>query len=171
MSRPTKIFFSLISLLLLCCTREIPELSPEEKFEIYLKDFFNSWSEENPLFTKSDEELEIEMVEKNASSPTYSAHVVFPFNWTEFLYQEESDFAQGYETTIQIKSQIEVTHSFKDGNWSFDSARQYDFNSTMIEHADNYSKIIGDAWIKRLPAEKPFIQKELFKRIPPNRDY
>jgi hypothetical protein len=41
----------------------------------------------------------------------------------------------------------------------------------MIENADDYSKVIGNAWIKRLPVEKPFTQEDLFKRIPPNRDY
>ena len=50
-----------------------------------------------------------------------------------------------------------------DGNWSFASARQYECNTTMIEHADDYSKIIGNAWIKRLPVEKPFTEGELFK--------
>ena len=83
---------------------------------------------------------------------------------------EESDFAQGYDVTIQVKSTVEVTHEYNDGNWSFASARQYDFNTTMIEHADDYSKIIGNAWIKRLPVEKPFTEADLFKRIPPNRE-
>ena len=84
---------------------------------------------------------------------------------------EESDFAQGYEVTIQVKSKVEVIHQYEDGNWTFASARQYDFNSTMIEHVDDYSKVIGNAWIRRLPEEKSFTVEDLYKRIPPNRNY
>ena len=160
-------FFSL----LLGCTQQAPELSPKEKFEIYHKNFLNSWTKANPLFQSSSEELQIEVIEKNATALLYSASLSFPLNWTEVQYMEESDFAQGYEVTIQVRSKVEVMHEYKDGNWTFASARQYDFNSTMIENADDYSRVIGNAWIKRLPVEKPFTQKELFKRIPPNRDY
>ena len=32
----------------------------------------------------------------------------FPFNWTEYLYQEESDFAQGYDTILQVGSKISL---------------------------------------------------------------
>ncbi len=167
----TRTFFLIIPLFLFCCTQEIPELSPKEKFHIYADQFLTSWNEENPLFKKSANELEIEIIEKNASAQLYSANMKFPLNWTEFQYKEESDFAQGYDVTIQVRSQVEVSHHFNDGNWSFATARQYDYNTTMIEHADAYSKVIGNAWIKRLPVEKPFTQEELFKRIPPNRDY
>lgn len=166
-----KLFILIIPLILVCCTREIPELSPKEKFQIYLNDFLDSWHQANPLFKKSAEDLVIKVIEENATTQTYSANVIFPLNWTEFQYQEESDFAQGYDAIIQIKSLIEVRHNYSDGNWSFAAARQFDFNTTMIEHANDYSKIIGNEWIKRLPVEKPFTQKELFKRIPPNRDY
>ena len=160
-------FFSLF----LCCTQQPAELSPKEKFEKYHKNFLSSWSEANPVFASSSEDLQVEIIEKNASAQLYSANLSFPLNWTEIQYMEESDFAQGYEVTIQVRSKVEVIHEYKDGNWTFASARQYDFNSTMIENADDYSKVIGNAWIKRLPVEKPFTQEDLFKRIPPNRDY
>ena len=155
----------------MCCTQQAPELSPREKFNIYLDKFLSSWNETNPLFNKSAKDLEIEIIEKNASAQLYFASFSFPLNWTEFQYVEESDFAQGYDVTIQVKSTVEVTHEYNDGNWSFASARQYDFNTTMIEHADDYSKIIGNAWIKRLPVEKPFTEADLFKRIPPTRKF
>ena len=134
--------------LLLSCTQQAPELSPKEKFEIYHKNFLNSWTEANPLFQSSSEELQIEVVEKNATAQLYSASLSFPLNWTEVQYMEESDFAQGYEVTIQVRSKVEVMHEYKDGNWTFAYARQYDYNTTMIEHVDDYSKIIGDAWIR-----------------------
>lgn len=156
---------------LLCCTQQPAELSPKEKFEIYHKNFLNSWTKANPLFQSSSEELQIEVIEKNATAQLYSASLSFPLNWTEVQYMEESDFAQGYEVTIQVRSKVEVMHEYKDGNWTFAYARQYDYNTTMIEHVDDYSKIIGDAWIRRLPVEKPFTQTDLFKRIPPNREY
>jgi hypothetical protein len=166
-----KALFFISFTFLVCCTQQPTELSPKEKFETYHKNFLSSWSEANPVFESSSEDLQIEIIEKNASAQLYSAILSFPLNWTEIQYMEESDFAQGYEVTIQVRSKIEVIHEYKDGNWTFASARQYDFNSTMIENADDYSKVIGNAWIKRLPVEKPFTQKELFKRIPPNRDY
>ena len=156
---------------LLCCTQQPAELSPKEKFEIYHKNFLNSWTKANPLFQSSSEELQIEVIEKNATAQLYSASLSFPLNWTEVQYMEESDFAQGYEVTIQVRSKVQVMHEYKDGNWTFAYARQYDYNTTMIEHVDDYSKIIGDAWIRRLPVEKPFTQTDLFKRIPPNREY
>ena len=165
-----KAFIFSIFTMLVCCTQQAPELSPREKFNTYLDQFLSSWNETNPLFNKSAKDLEVEIIEKNASAQLYSASFSFPLNWTEFQYVEESDFAQGYDVTIQVKSTVEVTHEYNDGNWSFASARQYDFNTTMIEHADDYSKIIGNAWIKRLPVEKPFTEADLFKRIPPNRE-
>ena len=166
-----QIFLLPFFMLMVCCTQQPTELSPEEKFEVYHKQFLSSWTETNQLFQGSSDELEIKIIEKNATAQLYSASLSFPLNWTEVQYMEESDFAQGYEVTIQVRSKVEVMHDYKDGNWTFASARQYDFNSTMIEHEDDYSKVIGNAWIKRLPVEKPFTQKELFKRIPPNRDY
>lgn len=156
---------------MVCCTQQATELSPEEKFEVYHKQFLSSWTEANPLFQGSSDELEIKIVEKNATAQLYSANLSFPLNWTEIQFMEESDFAQGYEVTIQVKSKVEVIHEYEDGNWTFASARQYDFNSTMIEHVDDYSKVIGNAWIRRLPEEKTFTKEDLYKRIPPNRNY
>ena len=90
----------------------------------------------------------------------------------EFQYQEESDFAQGYDAIIQVKSNVLITHKYVDGNWTFLSAEQTDFNTTLIEVADDYSKIIADAWIRRLPSRKEFTdQKDLFSKIPPNKRY
>ena len=155
----------------ICCSIQEPVQTPQQKFDAYLNDFLKSWNKENQLFNKKSGDLKVEIIEKNATTQSYSANLSFPLNWTEFQYVEESDFAQGYDVTIQVSSTVEVTHEYSDGNWTFASARQYDFNTTMIEHADDYSKIIGDAWIKRLPEERPFSQAELFKRIPPNRDY
>lgn len=160
-----------VFLFLFSCTQQPQELTPKEKFEAYHQNFLRSWTEANPLFQSSSQELQIEIIEKNATALEYSANLFFPLNWTEFQYMEESDFAQGYEFTIQMRSRVEVIHEYRDGNWTFASARQYDFNSTMIEHLDDYSETIGNAWMKRLPTEKTFEQKELFIRIPPNRDY
>ena len=165
------IFLSPFFIGMVCCSQQPTELSPAEKFEAYHQQFLSSWSEANPLFQGSSDELEIKIVEKNATAQLYLANLSFPLNWTEIQYMEESDFAQGYEVIIQVKSKVEVIHEYEDGNWTFASARQYDFNSTMIEYADDFSKTIGNAWIKRLPKEKLFTKENLYKRVPPYRNY
>ena len=77
----------------------------------------------------------------------------------------------GYDAIIQVKSNVLVTHKYVDGNWTFISAEQTDFNTTLIEVADDYSKIIADAWIRRLPSRKEFTdQKDLFPKSLQTRD-
>ena len=43
-------------------------------------------------------------------------------------YREETEFSQEYDVTIKVKSEVVVTHAYKEGLWRFDSARQYDFS-------------------------------------------
>ena len=76
------LFFSFFTFLV-CCTQQPAELSPKEKFETYHKNFLSSWSEANPVFESSSEDLQIEISEKNASAQLYSANLSFPLNWTE----------------------------------------------------------------------------------------
>ena len=61
---------------------------------------------------------------------------------------------------------IKLSLDFKyiDGNWSFSNARQFDYNATLVEVADDYSRVIANAWIKRLPKGVEFSEKEKLLR-------
>ena len=73
---------------------------------------------------------------------------------------EESDFAKLQRSYHSGKIEWK---SFMNMRMNWTSARQYDFNSTMIEYADDFSKTIGNAWIKRLPKEKLFAKENLLQ--------
>ena len=162
----------LLTLLLsFSCTPEAPpppEKTPNEKLDQHLNLFFQEWQEQNEHFKIKLADIDFVFSENNQTDGNLSAQIQFPFNWTEFQYQEESDFAQGYDCVIQVGSQISILHNYADGNWSFKSARQSDFNATLVEVVDDYSRIIADAWVKRLPEARDFSDKEkLFQKIPP----
>jgi hypothetical protein len=162
----------IFSFLLSCSQPTLPEKSLEQKLEAHLEQFSKDWQNENNRFFMDLNKLSVQFNDQNSSIGNAIATYSFPVNWTEFQYQEESDFAQGYDAVIQVQSNVFVEHSYQDGNWTFTSAKQLDFNTTIIEVADDYSKIIADAWIKRLPKEKVFTKKlKLFSKIPPNKDY
>jgi hypothetical protein len=162
----------LISFLFLTfsCTPEdsLPaEKTPSEKLDQHLHLFFQEWQEQNERFKIKLADININFSENNRTDGNLSAQTEFPFNWTEFQYQEESDFAQGYDCVIQVASNISILHNYSDGNWSFTAARQSDFNATLVEVADDYSRIIADAWVKRLPETRAFSDKErLFQKTP-----
>ena len=164
---------SVLCLLFFSCSPQVPEeKTPAEKLDVFLGDFSNEWYALNDRFHIKLEDMNITLNDDNQSGTDLIASLNFPLNWTEFQYQEESDFAQGYDAIIQVKSNILITHKYVDGNWTFLSAEQTDFNTTLIEVADDYSKIIADAWIRRLPSRKEFTdQKDLFSKIPPNKRY
>ena len=63
--------------------------------------------------------MNITLNDDNQSGTDLIASLNFPLNWTEFQYQEESDFAQGYDAIIQVKSNVLITHKYVDGNWTF----------------------------------------------------
>ncbi|HAD21240.1 MAG TPA: hypothetical protein DCF87_03890 [Opitutae bacterium] len=144
-----------------------PEKTPAEKLDQHLDLFFQEWQEQNERFKINVAEIDIVFSENNQTDGNSSVQTQFPFNWTEFQYQEESDFAQGYDSIIQVASHISILHNYADGNWSFTSARQSDFNATLVDVADDYSRIIADAWVKRLPEARDFSDKEkLFQKTP-----
>jgi hypothetical protein len=143
------------------------EKTASEKLDQHLHLFFQEWQEQNERFKINLSDINIVFSENNQTDGNLSAQTEFPFNWTEFQYQEESDFAQGYDCVIQVASNISILHNYSDGNWSFTAARQSDFNATLVEVADDYSRIIADAWVKRLPETRAFSDKErLFQKTP-----
>ncbi len=158
-------------LLTFSCTPEAPHPTGKtltEKLDQHLHLFFQEWQKQNQRFKINLADIDIVFSENNQTDGNSSAQTQFPFNWTEFQYQEESDFAQGYDCVIQVASHISILHNYAEGNWSFTSARQSDFNATLVEVADDYSRIIADAWVKRLPEVRDFSDKEkLFQKIPP----
>lgn len=160
---------SILCLLFFSCSPEVPEeKTPAEKLDVFLDGFSNEWYALNDRFHIKPEDMNITLHDDNQSGTDLIASLNFPLNWTEFQYQEESDFAQGYDCVIQVGSQISILHNYADGNWSFKSARQSDFNATLVEVVDDYSRIIADAWVKRLPEARDFSDKEkLFQKIPP----
>ena len=143
------------------------EKTPSEKLDQHLHLFFQEWQEQNERFKINLADIDIVFSENNQTDGNLSAQTEFPFNWTEFQYQEESDFAQGYDCVIQVASNISILHNYSDGNWSFTAARQSDFNATLVEVADDYSRIIAGALVKRLPETRAFSDKErLFQKTP-----
>ena len=164
---------SAICLLFFSCSPQVPKKRlPPRNLIFFWKIFSNEWYALNDRFHIKLEDMNITLNDDNQSGTDLIASLNFPLNWTEFQYQEESDFAQGYDAIIQVKSNVLVTHKYVDGNWTFLSAEQTDFNTTLIEVADDYSKIIADAWIRRLPSRKEFTdQKDLFSKSPPNKRY
>ena len=153
------------------CTQQTPvptEKTPSQKFNDHLDLFFQEWENNNDRFRGKLVDMNVTFSENNQSNDSLTAKIVFPFNWTEYLYQEESDFAQGYDTILQVGSKISIIYDYHDGNWSYVYATQSDFNSTLVDVADDYSKTIADAWVRRLPGERNFAEKEkLFHKIPP----
>ena len=167
--KTTLMLWASVLIFLISCTKEkVLEKNPSEKLEDYLNSFLKEWQSQNERFQLKLSDMKVVLADENTTDHNLTAVINFPFNWTEFQYQEESDFAQGYDAVIQISSNISITHQFYDGNWSFASASQSDFNATLIDVADDYSKIIADAWLKRLPKQRNFSEPEkLFERIPP----
>lgn len=165
------IFTCTAVLLILSCTQQAPvpaEKTPSQKLDDHLKLFFQKWENNNDRFRGKLVDMNVTISQNNQSGDSLIAKIIFPFNWTEYLYQEESDFAQGYDTILQVGSKISIIHEYDDGNWSYTSAIQSDFNSTIVEVADDYSKTIADAWVRRLPKERDFAEPEkLFHKIPP----
>ena len=174
-----KYAYLLILLLLISCepsNRSLPTDSeeamptPVEEYEAFLGLFLKDWRQANELFFMDIEDIEYKLTETNASSQEFSSSFTFPLNWTEIQYREETEFSQEYDVTIKVKSEVVVTHAYKEGLWRFDSARQYDFNATIVKSYSDYSKTIGKAWIGRLPEELIFDEvSKLYRKVPPPR--
>ena len=165
----TFVLFSIYCLFWTSCSEpEKAQKTPTQKFDEYIERFKADWQNENNRFQIEMGDMNVSTSEGNHSSKGLVATIQFPFNWTEFQYQEESDFAQGYDSIIQVHSKLSLYYQYMDGNWSFSHARQFDYNATLVEVADDYSRVIANAWIKRLPEERKFSEKEkLFAEIPP----
>ena len=169
----------LILLLLISCEPSNPSLpteseeampTPAEEYEAFLGLFLKDWRQANELFFMDIEDVDYNLTETNASSEEFSSSFTFPLNWTEIQYREETEFSQEYDVTIKVKSEVVVTHAYKEGLWRFDSARQYDFNATIVKSYSDYSKTIGKAWIGRLPEELIFDEaSKLYSKVPPPR--
>ena len=153
----------------LSCTQQAPvpvEKTPSQKLEDHLELFFQKWENDNDRFRGKLVDMNVTISENNQSGKSLTAKIVFPFNWTEYLYQEESDFAQGSDTILQVGSKISIIHDYHDGNWSYTSAIQSDFNSTIVEVADDYSKTIADAWVEGFPKKETLLNRKSFSKIP-----
>lgn len=165
----TNVLFSIYLLFWASCSElEKPKKTTSQKFDEYLEEFKKDWVNQNNRFQIEIGDINVSTSEGNLSDKDVLATIQFPFNWTEFQYQEESDFAQGYDSIIQVHTKLSLNFKYMDGNWSFSHARQFDYNAMLVEVADDYSMVIANAWIKRLPKERKFSEKEkLFEEIPP----
>ena len=165
----SNVLFSIYFLFWASCSElDPPKKTTSQKFDEYLEKFKKDWVNQNNRFQIEIGDMNVSTSEESLSGKDFLATIQFPFNWTEFQYQEESDFAQGYDSIIQVHTKLSLDFKYIDGNWSFSNARQFDYNATLVEVADDYSRVIANAWIKRLPKEREFFEKEkLFEEIPP----
>ena len=136
------------------CTQQTPvptEKTPSQKFNDHLDLFFQEWENNNDRFRGKLVDMNVTFSENNQSNDRLTADC-FPSIGPNICIRKNR-FAQGYDTILQVGSKISIIYDYHDGNWSYVYATQSDFNSTLVDVADDYSKTIADAWVRRLPGK------------------